>query len=79
MPRVVPDQRNKYDTDDVFKKLSQDVDVSGGFAAPARTRAGARTHTRTCTRIHTRTCTRIHTWEVCELCCVCIYTCLRLP
>lgn len=27
MPRVVPDQKNKYDTDELFKKLSQDVDV----------------------------------------------------
>ena len=28
MPRVVPDQKNKYETDELFKKLSQDVDVS---------------------------------------------------
>ncbi|CAI8034704.1 Core-binding factor subunit beta [Geodia barretti] len=27
MPRVVPDQKNKYETDELFKKLSQDVDV----------------------------------------------------
>lgn len=27
MPRVVPDQKNKYETDELFKKLSQDVEV----------------------------------------------------
>ena len=25
---MVPDQKNKYETDELFKKLSQDVDVS---------------------------------------------------
>ena len=28
MPRVVPDQKTKFETDEIFKKLSQDVDVS---------------------------------------------------
>ena len=28
MPRVVPDQKAKYETDELFKKLSQDTDVS---------------------------------------------------
>lgn len=28
MPRVVPDQKAKYETDELFKKLCQDVDVS---------------------------------------------------
>ena len=28
MPRVVPDQKTKFETDELFKKLSQDVDVS---------------------------------------------------
>ena len=28
MPRVVPDQKSKFDSDDHFKKLSQEVDVS---------------------------------------------------
>ena len=27
MPRVVPDQKTKFETDELFKKLSQDVDV----------------------------------------------------
>ena len=27
MPRVVPDQRNKFESDELFKKLSQDIDV----------------------------------------------------
>ena len=31
MPRVVPDQKNKYETDELFKKLSQDVDVKALF------------------------------------------------
>lgn len=28
MPRVVPDQKNKFETDDLFKKLSRDSEVS---------------------------------------------------
>ena len=28
MPRVVPDQKNKFDTDELFKKLNQECDVS---------------------------------------------------
>ncbi len=28
MPRVVSDQKTKFETDDLFKKLCQDVDVS---------------------------------------------------
>ena len=28
MPRVVPDQKNKFDTDELFKKLNQESDVS---------------------------------------------------
>lgn len=28
MPRVVTDQKTKFETDEIFKKLSQDVDVS---------------------------------------------------
>ena len=28
MPRVVPDQRNKFETDELFKKVSQESDVS---------------------------------------------------
>ena len=27
MPRVVPDQRTKFETDELFKKLSQEMDV----------------------------------------------------
>ncbi|XP_064398421.1 core-binding factor subunit beta-like isoform X2 [Halichondria panicea] len=27
MPRVVPDQKNKFETDELFKKLAQDMDV----------------------------------------------------
>ena len=27
MPRVVPDQKTKYETDELFKKLSQETDV----------------------------------------------------
>lgn len=27
MPRVVPDQKGKYETDELFKKLSQECDV----------------------------------------------------
>ena len=34
MPRVVPDQKNKYETDELFKKLSQDVDVSSAAGRP---------------------------------------------
>lgn len=33
MPRVVPDQKNKYETDELFKKLSQEVDVSSSLQA----------------------------------------------
>lgn len=29
MPRVVPDQKNKFQTDDLFKRLSRESDVSG--------------------------------------------------
>ena len=28
MPRVVPDQKTKYETDELFKKLCQDMDVN---------------------------------------------------
>lgn len=28
MPRVVPDQKNKFQTDDLFKRLSRESDVS---------------------------------------------------
>lgn len=28
MPRVVPDQRDKFDSDDLFRKLSRDGEVS---------------------------------------------------
>jgi len=28
MPRVVSDQKTKFETDELFKKLCQDVDVS---------------------------------------------------
>lgn len=28
MPKVHPDQKNKFETDEFFKKLSQDGDVS---------------------------------------------------
>lgn len=35
MPRVVPDQKSKFESDDLFKKLSRDSEVStsvlGGF------------------------------------------------
>ena len=34
MPRVVADQKNKYETDELFKKLSQDVDVSSAAGRP---------------------------------------------
>ena len=30
MPRVVADQKAKFESDDLFKKLSQEVDVSLG-------------------------------------------------
>lgn len=29
MPRVVPEQKNKFESDELFKKLSQEVDVGG--------------------------------------------------
>lgn len=28
MPRVVPDQKEKFETDDIFKKVSRDCEVS---------------------------------------------------
>ena len=28
MPRVVPDQKTKFETDELFKKLVQEMDVS---------------------------------------------------
>lgn len=28
MPRVIPDQKEKFDSDDVFKKISRDCEVS---------------------------------------------------
>jgi hypothetical protein len=28
MPRVVPDQKEKFDSDDIFKKISRDGEVS---------------------------------------------------
>lgn len=28
MPRVIPDQKEKFDTDDLFKKVSRDCEVS---------------------------------------------------
>ena len=34
MPRVVPDQKNKYETDELFKKLAQDVEASGCACSP---------------------------------------------
>ena len=32
---MVSDQKNKFETDELFKKLSQDVDVSSGHVALA--------------------------------------------
>lgn len=29
MPRVVPEQKEKFESDDIFKKLSRDSEVSG--------------------------------------------------
>ena len=34
MPRVVPDQKTKYETDDLFKKLSQEMEVK--FKRPCK-------------------------------------------
>jgi hypothetical protein len=31
MPRVVPDQKEKFESDDIFKKLSRDGEVSWIF------------------------------------------------
>lgn len=28
MPRVIPDQKEKFDSDDMFKKISRDCEVS---------------------------------------------------
>jgi len=31
MPRVVPDQKNKFETDELFRRLSRESDVSNIF------------------------------------------------
>ena len=72
MPRVVPDQRNKFESDELFKKLSQDVDVSRGFVA--RAHAGRSAYARS----YPYTCTHAHVGGVRAVSCVCMYTCLRL-
>lgn len=38
MPRVVPDQKNKFETDELFRRLSRESEVSPPlFALPLRT------------------------------------------
>jgi len=33
MPRVVPDQREKFENDELFRKMSRESEVSGCYAA----------------------------------------------
>lgn len=49
MPRVVPDQKNKFDTDELFRRLSREADVSSAHCCNAYNAADPTGPTRSAT------------------------------